>query len=72
MVGVPGQVIARSRPAHAAPPDSTSPLPDLVGASLHSLLGRVGRAGDGRRGHGHGHDVRPSESGVWSGEDFSI
>jgi len=23
-------------------------------------------------GHAHGHDVRPSESGVWSGEDFSI
>jgi serine O-acetyltransferase len=75
VVGVPGQVIARSRPRSAgAPPDLEDTLmPDLLGTSLQSLLRRVdqletaldGSAADRR-------DARPSEAGVWSGEDFSI
>jgi len=75
VVGVPGQVIARSMPRSAgAPPDLEDTLmPDLLGTSLQSLLRRVdqletaldGSAADRR-------DARPSEAGVWSGEDFSI
>ncbi len=47
-------------------------MPDLVGASLQSLIRRVDEleeALDHQRSDG---DVRPSEAGVWSGEDFSI
>lgn len=74
VVGVPGQVIARSRPrSSTAPPEREEALmPDLVGASLQSLIRRVDEleaALDHQRSAG---DVRPSEAGVWSGEDFSI
>lgn len=74
VVGVPGQVIARSRPRSVtAPPDLEDTLmPDLVGTSLQSLLHRVDAletAVDGATAHAA---VRPSEAGVWSGEDFSI
>ncbi|MGA2805229.1 MAG: serine O-acetyltransferase [Acidimicrobiales bacterium] len=74
VVGVPGQIIARSRPHRASDrPDLESAfMPDLLGASLHSLLGRVDELEMAVAGHGHGHDIRPSEAGVWSGEDFSI
>ena len=82
VVGVPGQVIARSRPRPAASPLDLddSLVPDLVGASLLSLRRRVDEleaelhattnGGTGVRADGH--DVRPSEAGIWSGEDFSI
>ncbi|BBZ51949.1 serine O-acetyltransferase [Mycobacterium heidelbergense] len=69
VVGVPGQVIGRSRPG----PSSSDDLPDLVGASLQSLLTRVARLealADG--GPQQGHVIRPPEAGVWHGEDFSI
>jgi serine O-acetyltransferase len=74
VVGVPGQIIARSRPHLATDrPDLESAfMPDLLGASLHSLLARVDELEMVVEGHAHRHDVRPSESGVWSGEDFSI
>ena len=74
VVGVPGQIIARSRPHRASDrPDLESAfMPDLLGASLHSLLEHVDELQLVVEGHGHGHDIRPSESGVWSGEDFSI
>ena len=74
VVGVPGQVIGRSRPrpADARPGPDNTPLPDLVGASLQSLLIRVSRlealAGTGRAGS----VIQPPEAGVWHGEDFSI
>lgn len=83
VVGVPGQVIARSRPRRAdGPPDlDDTLLPDLVGVSLQSLLVRVdelesrvnGRAaGSNGSNGGERVDVRPSPAGVWAGEDFSI
>lgn len=68
VVGVPGQVIGRSRPG----PSSSDDLPDLVGVSLQSLLTRVAKleaAGDGLQ---TGRVIRPPEAGVWYGEDFSI
>ncbi len=74
VVGVPGQVIARSRPhpASALPGTGDAMLPDLVGASLQSLLTRVGRLEALADGQGSGPVIRPPEAGVWHGEDFSI
>jgi serine O-acetyltransferase len=74
VVGVPGQVIARSRPrppgALAGTGDTT--LPDLVGASLQSLLIRVDRLESLADGHGAGPVIRPPDAGIWHGADFSI
>jgi serine O-acetyltransferase len=74
VVGVPGHIIVRSRPRPvAAPLDLEDALmPDLVGASLQSLLRRVDKLETAVNGHTTHPDARPSEAGVWSGEDFSI
>jgi serine O-acetyltransferase len=74
VVGVPGQVIARSRHRTVTGPldlDDTV-LPDLVGVSLQSLLGRVDHLETSLNGHPTPVHARPSEAGVWPGEDFSI
>jgi serine O-acetyltransferase len=74
VVGVPGQVIARSRPRSAtAPPDLDETfLPDLVSVSLGILQRRVEELEQEVTGHVSVPAVRPSEEGVWRGEDFSI
>ena len=71
VVGVPGQVIGRSRP-RPAPGTGDSALPDLMGDSLQSLLTRVGRLEALADGQGSGPVIRLPEAGVWHGEDFSI
>ena len=68
VIGVPGQVISRSRPG--SPDDSM--MPDLVGVSLQSLLTRVTRLEAHADGSQTNHVIRPPEAGVWHGEDFSI
>ena len=74
VVGVPGQVIARSRPhtgqRPAGPRGGLHARPARCQPAL--LLERVDELEMVVEGHGHGHDIRPSEAGVWSGEDFSI
>jgi serine O-acetyltransferase len=74
VVGVPGQVIARSRPrAASSPPDlDDALLPDLVGVGLSALQRRVEELERQVTGEAGGSDIRPSETGVWRGEDFSI
>ena len=74
VVGVPGQIIARScpRPAGALTGVDDSMLPDLVGVSLQSLLTRVARLEALSDGQQTGQVIRPPEAGVWHGEDFSI
>lgn len=74
VVGVPGQVIARSRPHLPSDrPDLDSAfMPDLLGASLQSLMDRVDELDSLVHAGKHHPLVRPSEEGVWSGEDFSI
>ncbi|MCZ7525847.1 MAG: serine O-acetyltransferase [Acidimicrobiia bacterium] len=75
VVGVPGQVIARSRPRRPAAPaelEDAGLLPDLVGVTLQSLLSRVDELETAVTGHRGDGSPRPSEAGVWSGEDFSI
>ena len=68
VIGVPGQVISRSRPG--SPDDSM--MPDLVGVSLQSLLTRVTKLEARADGAQTNHVIRPPEAGVWHGEDFSI
>jgi serine O-acetyltransferase len=74
VVGVPGQVIARSRPHTAAsPPDlDETLLPDLVGVSLALLQKRVDELEQTLTGHVSVAKLHQSASGVWSGDDFSI
>ena len=70
VIGVPGQVISRSRPQAA---EDDSMMPDLVGVSLQSLLTRVAKLeASERRDTQTGRVIRPPEAGVWHGEDFSI
>lgn len=70
VVGVPGQVIARTHPGPGGPDDSL--MPDLVGVSLQSLLTRVTKLEAKVDGSQTGRVIRPPEAGVWYGEDFSI
>jgi len=74
VVGVPGQVIARSLPraATALPRDDDALLPDLVGASLQSLMRRLDRLESLADGHLVDHTISPPDAGIWHGEDFSI
>jgi serine O-acetyltransferase len=69
VVGVPGQIVNRTK-TNGVTRDGQ--LPDPLGISLHSLLTRVAKLeahGDNRPGD---RVIRPSEAGVWRGEDFSI
>jgi len=76
VVGVPGQVVSRSRPRlpTTVPDLDATGVPDLFGASLRSLLRRVDRLEQSLPD-----DealtlatAQPSAAGVWPGEDFSI
>ncbi|MGD9796147.1 MAG: serine O-acetyltransferase EpsC [Acidimicrobiia bacterium] len=74
VVGVPGQVIARSKPRtpHTAPDVEDALLPDLVGASLSSLLRRVDELESAVTGHVDTRDPRLDANGVWVTEDDFI
>lgn len=75
VVGVPGQIIARSKPHHAgdAPDLNHSSLPDIVGVSLAQLMQRVEalekQAASPEVLSAHVHAPHDSQ---WQGEDFSI
>ena len=69
VVGVPGQVISRSHPTVSPLPERENDIPDAMGSTLVSLIGRVERleAFTGHPGRGpHG-----PKDGVWSAEDFA-
>ena len=74
VVGVPGQIIARSQTLTDSPPPDLrdTPMPDLVGISLESLMRRVDELETQLNGHRSEGNVRPSEDGIWAGQDFSI
>jgi serine O-acetyltransferase len=73
VVGIPGQVVSRSKPQPAHQPDlNHGQLPDLVGASLTSLMARMEKLEERLHVHENGLEVHPPEGGVWHGEDFSI
>jgi serine O-acetyltransferase len=74
VVGVPGQIVHRSKPraAGASPDLDHTVLPDLVGVSLHALLVRIEEleakvnGADARKTRHH------ASSEVWYEQDFSI
>lgn len=74
VVGVPGQVIARSRPrsSTSALDVEDSLLPDLVGVTLGALQRQVDALEQELHGRVRTPEIRPAASGVWKGEDFSI
>jgi serine O-acetyltransferase len=75
VVGVPGQIVKRSRPHQPsdAPDLNHTALPDLVGVTLTSLMARVDALEIRLNGHETelAHPHTPS-GGAWDGADFSI
>jgi serine O-acetyltransferase len=74
VVGVPGQIIARSKPhtAKDRPDLEHSLLPDLVGVTLQSLIARVDELERRVDGHVEHEDIHLSPAGIWYGDDFAI
>jgi serine O-acetyltransferase len=78
VVGVPGQVVARSRRHHPGdrPDLDHTRLPDLIGVTLQSLMARVdsleARAQGKVTAEPSGTPIHRPSSGVWHGEDFAI
>ena len=74
VVGVPGQIVSRTRVTAEVPePDlDEEVLPDLVGASLKQLLARVDVLETAVAGQPTSGGIRPAADGTWSGYDFSI
>lgn len=79
-VGVPGQIVTRSKPAPAkGKPDlDHTLLPDTIGTALTALMERVAELERqaplhrlSRNGSHASHSVAPHD-GLWRGEDFSI
>jgi serine O-acetyltransferase len=74
VVGVPGHIVVRSKPA----PESHEPdldhamLPDLIGISLNSLMTRVRELEKKINVHASNHLFEVSKEGFLRGEDFSI
>ena len=75
VVGVPGQVISRSKPhlASDAPDLNHTALPDPFGVSLTSLLQRVQSLEERLDGHETvAPHIHAPDHGAWHGADFSI
>ncbi len=75
VVGVPGQAVRRSHPH--TPGDSPdlqhTLMPDMIGASVISLMARVDALEQRLRGsEPAAHPLHIPEQGIWRGEDFSI
>ncbi len=79
VVGVPGQIVARSKKHTAAdaPDLNHTTLPDTLGVSVATLLARVDALE--RQFQAHHREALPPvlhvhapEAGAWHGEDFSI
>lgn len=81
VVGVPGQIVVRSKPRSAiAPPDlEHNLLPDTIGDTLVAVINRLealethinGKAYQQPSGL-HEPAIHTPDHGVWRGEDFSI
>lgn len=88
VVGVPGQVVVRSKPRLAEPDLNHDKLPDTIGIALASVMSRLAalerkmvvhvEEHPGGNGNGHGEKeevpavVHAPDHGVWHGEDFMI
>ena len=81
VVGVPGQIVQRSKPRPQKPDLDHTRLPDAIGESLISVMQRLEKLErsvqslevetNGRNG-GAVVRVHTPEGGVWHGEDFMI
>ena len=73
VVGVPGQVVVRSKPhiAEDLPDLEHGRLPDTIGDTLSSVLDHIKVLEDRLNVHSD-HALHVSDHGVWHGEDFSI
>lgn len=74
VVGVPGQVVVRSKPRVDQGPDlDHTRLPDALHDALITLSKRVEGLEDRLNGYGvHEPALHVTEQGYWRGEDFSI
>ena len=73
VVGVPGQVVMRSRPRLGIKPDlEHDRLPDTIGETLAILVQHVQSLEDRIDGHHHALEAHMPDHGVWQGQDFSI
>lgn len=75
VVGVPGQVVVRSKPhtAQDAPDLDHSRLPDTIGVALTALLQRVDTLEHLVSGDTVSEQHAPQpDHGIWHGEDFTI
>jgi serine O-acetyltransferase len=82
VVGVPGQVVVRSRPRPAGPDLDHTQLPDTLGAALTAVMARL----EALEATVHDHEPAPPTNGqpvnphlvhtpqgdVWQGQDFQI
>jgi serine O-acetyltransferase len=74
VVGVPGEIVVRSRPhPDVHTPDlEHSQMPDVLGEALQELMKRVDELEGRVNGHAHPAHMRTPDHGVWTGEDFQI
>ena len=72
VVGIPGKIISRSLPSEPLIEGEGELAPDPVGVSLESLFERLHELEEQVGVRSHSHEVRPSSSGIWKGDDFSI
>jgi serine O-acetyltransferase len=75
VVGVPGQVVLRSKPhtAQDRPDLDHTQMPDMLGAAISALIERVDELEMRLLGHeSHQKYPHPEENGTWKGEDFQI
>ncbi len=75
VVGVPGQAVRRSQPhtAKDTPDLQHTLMPDMIGASVISLMSRVDALEQRIRGvDPAARALHVPEQGIWRGEDFSI
>lgn len=74
VVGVPGQIVLRSKPRTDQPDLEHGQLPDLIGVTLTSVMERLADIEKNMHIHENGSFEKPHtpEKGLWRGEDFMI
>jgi serine O-acetyltransferase len=74
VVGVPGEIVVRSRPhPDVHTPDlEHSQMPDVLGEALQELMQRVDELEGRVNGHAQPPHMRTPDHSVWTGEDFQI
>jgi len=75
VVGVPGQIVKRSKPhtAKDAPDLAHAVMPDTIGASLGAVISRVeALERDARKEAVRAYVSQIPDRGIWRGEDFAI